>query len=212
MSAEPLEPPLPTPGQVHRVPRTIKGIAEWLPEEKEAQFLREVMDAKIGPELTNLLAGLARRSHVRPGPRQGGAPREDDRGDEGGEEDLPGRDQGRAPLPKRERVTAAKSGWTVFCSETAGAILHSSLPKPIEDRLVEYLCELAWQGRRRGRPGVTPARQAARRGRSRLRGLGGRHRRVHRVPGPPRHQGVSHHRHQLGRMTGRPRARASAAC
>jgi hypothetical protein len=57
MSAEPLEPPLPAPGRVHRVPRTIKGIAEWLPEEKEAQFLREVMDAKIGPELTNLLAG-----------------------------------------------------------------------------------------------------------------------------------------------------------
>ncbi|MFI0484746.1 hypothetical protein [Actinomadura sp. 9N215] len=43
-------------------------------------------------------------------------------------------------------MTAPKSGWTVFCSETAGEILHSSLPKPIEDRLVEYLCELAWQG------------------------------------------------------------------
>lgn len=43
-------------------------------------------------------------------------------------------------------MTAAKSGWTVFCSETAGMILHSSLPTPIEDRLVEYLCELAWQG------------------------------------------------------------------
>jgi hypothetical protein len=43
-------------------------------------------------------------------------------------------------------VTAAKSGWTVFCSETAGEILHTSLPKSIEDRLVEYLCELAWQG------------------------------------------------------------------
>ncbi|MEV4008595.1 hypothetical protein [Actinomadura sp. NPDC049753] len=43
-------------------------------------------------------------------------------------------------------MTARKSGWTVFCSETAGLILHSSLPKQIEDRLVEYLCELAWQG------------------------------------------------------------------
>lgn len=43
-------------------------------------------------------------------------------------------------------MTTAKSGWTVFCSETAGEILHTSLPKQLEARLVEYLCELAWQG------------------------------------------------------------------
>jgi hypothetical protein len=55
MSAQPVEPLL--PGQVHRVPRTIKGIADRLPQEKRAQFLSEVMDAEFGPELTNLLSG-----------------------------------------------------------------------------------------------------------------------------------------------------------
>lgn len=44
MSAQPVEPLL--PGQVHRVPRTIKGIADWLTEEKRARFLEEVMAAK----------------------------------------------------------------------------------------------------------------------------------------------------------------------
>lgn len=57
MSAEPLEPPLPAMGRVRRVPRTIKGIREWLPEEKREQFLSEVMGAEFGAELTNLLAG-----------------------------------------------------------------------------------------------------------------------------------------------------------
>ncbi|MFA1545616.1 hypothetical protein [Actinomadura chokoriensis] len=42
-------------------------------------------------------------------------------------------------------MTAGKAGWTVFCSETAGEVLHVSLPKPVEDRLVDFLCELAWQ-------------------------------------------------------------------
>ncbi|MEU9841173.1 hypothetical protein AB0C69_18340 [Actinomadura sp. NPDC048032] len=55
MSAQPVEPLL--PGQVHRVPRTIKGIADCLPREKRDQFLGEVMDARFGPELTNLLSG-----------------------------------------------------------------------------------------------------------------------------------------------------------
>ncbi|MES9540563.1 MULTISPECIES: hypothetical protein [unclassified Actinomadura] len=43
MSAQPVEPFL--PGQVHRVPRTIRGIADWLTEEKRARFLKEVMAA-----------------------------------------------------------------------------------------------------------------------------------------------------------------------
>ncbi|QXJ20613.1 hypothetical protein AGRA3207_001355 [Actinomadura graeca] len=42
-------------------------------------------------------------------------------------------------------MTAPKSGWTVFCSEVAGQVLHS-LPEPIEDRLTRFLCELAWTG------------------------------------------------------------------
>lgn len=57
MSAEPLEPPPPAMGRVHRVPRTIKGIRDRLPEEKREEFLNEVMGAKFGTELTNLLAG-----------------------------------------------------------------------------------------------------------------------------------------------------------
>lgn len=44
MSAQPVEPIL--PGQVHRVPRTIKGISDWLTEDKRATFLKEVMAAK----------------------------------------------------------------------------------------------------------------------------------------------------------------------
>ncbi|MGP4023529.1 hypothetical protein [Actinomadura sp. 3N407] len=44
MSAQPVEPLL--PGQVHRVPRTIKGISDWLTEEKRTKFLEEIMVAK----------------------------------------------------------------------------------------------------------------------------------------------------------------------
>jgi hypothetical protein len=44
MSAQPVEPLL--PGQVQRVPRTIRGISDWLPEQKRDQFLEEVMAAK----------------------------------------------------------------------------------------------------------------------------------------------------------------------
>ncbi|MGH3244219.1 MAG: hypothetical protein ACRDNL_27860 [Spirillospora sp.] len=57
MSAQPLEPPLPSMGRVHRVPRTIKGISDWLPEEKRAQFLGEVTQAEFGSDLANLLSG-----------------------------------------------------------------------------------------------------------------------------------------------------------
>ncbi|QXJ20614.1 hypothetical protein AGRA3207_001356 [Actinomadura graeca] len=56
MSAQPVEPPM-LPGQVHRVPRTIKGISDRLSEEQRVQFLGEVMAAELGPELENLLSG-----------------------------------------------------------------------------------------------------------------------------------------------------------
>ncbi|WP_067458126.1 hypothetical protein [Actinomadura macra] len=56
MSAEPVEPPL-LPGQVRRVPRTIKGISDWLPEEQRVRFLSEVMGAELGTDLQNLLSG-----------------------------------------------------------------------------------------------------------------------------------------------------------
>ncbi|TDD20697.1 hypothetical protein E1287_41110 [Actinomadura sp. KC06] len=57
MSAEPLEPPMPSMGRVRRVPRTIKGISDWLPEEKRAQFLSEITRAEFGSDLANLLSG-----------------------------------------------------------------------------------------------------------------------------------------------------------
>ncbi|MFI0484745.1 hypothetical protein [Actinomadura sp. 9N215] len=57
MSAQPLEPPLPSMGRVNRVPRTIEGISDWLPEEKRAQFLSEVTRAELGADLANLLSG-----------------------------------------------------------------------------------------------------------------------------------------------------------
>jgi hypothetical protein len=57
MSAEPLEPPIPTLGRVHRVPRTIRGIRDRLPEAQRERFLSEAMAAEFGPELTNVLAG-----------------------------------------------------------------------------------------------------------------------------------------------------------
>lgn len=61
MSAQPVEPLL--PGQVHRVPRTIKGISDWLPEEKRAEFLREVMAAQEEDEYKNVMDGWWGEAH-----------------------------------------------------------------------------------------------------------------------------------------------------
>lgn len=55
MSAEPLEPPLPAPGRVHRVPRTIGGISDWLAEEQREQFIEEIMAAKEEEEYKQVL-------------------------------------------------------------------------------------------------------------------------------------------------------------
>lgn len=61
MSAEPVEPLL--PGRVHRVPRTVKGISDWLPEEKRVQFLAEVMAAEEEDDYKNVMDGWWAEAH-----------------------------------------------------------------------------------------------------------------------------------------------------
>jgi hypothetical protein len=60
MSAQPVEP---LPGRVRRVPRTIKGIGDWLPDEKRAEFLREVMAAREEDEYKNVMDGWWAEAH-----------------------------------------------------------------------------------------------------------------------------------------------------
>lgn len=61
MSAQPLEPLL--PGRVRRVPRTVKGIGDWLSEEKRTQFLAEVMAAEEEDEYKNVMDGWWAEAH-----------------------------------------------------------------------------------------------------------------------------------------------------
>ncbi|WP_433473174.1 hypothetical protein ACQPZP_30565 [Spirillospora sp. CA-142024] len=62
MSAQPVEPLL--PGQVHRVPRTIRGISDWLPEQKRDQFIEEVMAAKEEDDYNNVMDGWWAEVHL----------------------------------------------------------------------------------------------------------------------------------------------------
>ncbi|TDC93800.1 hypothetical protein [Actinomadura sp. 7K507] len=62
MSAQPVEPLL--PGQVHRVPRTIKGISDWLTEEKRTRFLEEVMAAKEEDDYKQVMDGWWAEAHL----------------------------------------------------------------------------------------------------------------------------------------------------
>jgi hypothetical protein len=61
MSAQPVEPLL--PGQVHRVPRTIAGIAAWLSEERRAEFLAEITAAEEEDEYEDVLDGWWAEAH-----------------------------------------------------------------------------------------------------------------------------------------------------
>ncbi|QKW37705.1 hypothetical protein HUT06_29900 [Actinomadura sp. NAK00032] len=61
MSAQPVDPLL--PGQVHRVPRTVAGIREWLPEGQRAEFLEEVLAAKEEDEYQNVMDGWWAEAH-----------------------------------------------------------------------------------------------------------------------------------------------------
>ncbi|MFD0903653.1 hypothetical protein [Actinomadura sediminis] len=45
-----------------------------------------------------------------------------------------------AAAPRRE-----KSGWTVYCSEVAADVLES-VPPPVRDDLIDFLCDLARRG------------------------------------------------------------------
>lgn len=62
MGAQPVEPLL--PGQVHRVPRTIKGISDWLTEEKRVRFLEEVMAAKEEDDYKQVMDGWWAEAHL----------------------------------------------------------------------------------------------------------------------------------------------------
>ncbi|XRQ13451.1 hypothetical protein ACN3XK_21985 [Actinomadura welshii] len=62
MSAQPVEPLL--PGQVQRVPRTIKGIGDWLTDEKRARFLEEVMAAEEEDDYNRVMDGWWAEAHL----------------------------------------------------------------------------------------------------------------------------------------------------
>ncbi|MFC4052055.1 hypothetical protein ACFOY4_20395 [Actinomadura syzygii] len=62
MSAQPVEPLL--PGQVHRVPRTIKGIGDWLTEEKRAAFLEAVLAAKEEDDYERVMDSWWAEAHL----------------------------------------------------------------------------------------------------------------------------------------------------
>ncbi|NDU71915.1 hypothetical protein GWI34_04655 [Actinomadura sp. DSM 109109] len=62
MSAQPVEPIL--PGRVRRVPRTIKGIADWLTEEKRSRFLTEVMAAREEDDYARVMDDWWAEAHL----------------------------------------------------------------------------------------------------------------------------------------------------
>ncbi|WP_242906486.1 hypothetical protein [Actinomadura terrae] len=62
MSAQPAEQPM-LPGQVQRVPRTIRGISDWLSKEKRAKFLEEVMAAKEEADFKQVMDGWWAEAH-----------------------------------------------------------------------------------------------------------------------------------------------------
>ncbi|TDB75390.1 hypothetical protein E1264_39915 [Actinomadura sp. KC216] len=62
MSAQPVEPLL--PGQVQRVPRTIRGISDWLTEEKRAKFLEQVMAAKEEDDYNQVMDNWWAEAHL----------------------------------------------------------------------------------------------------------------------------------------------------
>ncbi|MFG1855090.1 hypothetical protein ACGFJT_24890 [Actinomadura geliboluensis] len=68
MSAQPVEPSL--PGRVHRVPRTVAGIGEWLTEEKRAAFLAEVMAAKEEDDFKRVMDRWWAEAHLDQAPER----------------------------------------------------------------------------------------------------------------------------------------------